>query len=152
MKSEKEIVYELDKENRKGQAFIDRLVIEKSTEAPKALEEEAKVTRKAAKIMENKGIQDKVNDLYEEISNTIKKEEQLYVKQILEGNSPHKDSVDYYTKNAHKYIRDEEGNYVLRDEYLVRAVAIQVSAELVAKSIEDKKQEAKTDDKEKDEK
>lgn len=124
------------KNGGQSQEFLDRIVIKKAEKAQRGLEEEAEVTRKATEIMGNKGIQDKIHDLYEEISNTIKQEEQSYVKELLDGNSPHKDLVDYYTKNAHKYVRDEKGNYILREEYLMSAVAKQVSAQLVTKARE----------------
>lgn len=133
---------ELGVKNKKGQAFIDQLIIQGTTKAPEVLKEEAEITRIAAEIMKDTNIQEKVTKLSTEISKKLNPA-------ILLGDSPHKDTAAYYAENAHKYARDKNGNYILRKEYLVRAVAKQVSAELVAKSIEDKKQEAKTDNNEK---
>lgn len=145
MKNEQEILEELDRKNKKGQTFINQLVIQGATNAPEALKEEAEITRMAAEIMKDIDIKNKVNELSEEISKKLDPTKLL-------GDSPHKDKVAYYAENAHKYIRDAKGNYVLREEYLVRAVAKQISAELVTKSKKDRNKEEKTEDNEIDEK
>lgn len=142
-------------ENGAGQEYID-YVLEQSKTAPIDVKKEVEITRKAAKIMNNEKVQDKVNELYAEISEQLKKlkqeEVEVYVKELLDGDSPHEETAAYYAKNAHKYERDEKGNYVLRDEYVVGAVGLQISSELLTKSRETKKQEANADDKEIDEK
>lgn len=137
----KKFLEDLQRQNGAGQGYID-YVLEQSKATPKDLEEEEEITRVATKIVKDENIQKKVDELYSEISKKLDPTKLL-------GNSPHKDTAAYYAENAHKYVRNKNGNYVLRNEYLVRAVAKQVSAELVAKSIEDKKQEAKTDNNEK---
>lgn len=129
----KKFLEDLQRQNGAGQGYID-YVLEQSKATPKDLEEEEEITRVATKIVKDENIQKKVDELYSEISKKLDPTKLL-------GNSPHKDTAAYYAENAHKYVRDEKGNYILRKEYLVGAVAKQVSTELVARSREDKKQE-----------
>lgn len=126
---QKRILEKLDVKNGKGQAFLDRIVIDKAENAPKDLEDAANATRKATEIMKDEKIQKKLNELSEVIS------EKLDPTKLL-GDSPHKDKVDYFVKHADEYVLDKKtGNYILRE------VVKQVSAQLVARSREDKKQE-----------
>lgn len=137
---QKRILEELDVKNRKGQAFLDRIVIDKAENAPKDLEDAANATRKATEIMKDEKIQKKLNELSEVIS------EKLDPTKLL-GDSPHKDKVDYFVKHADEYVLDKKtGNYILRE------VVKQVSAQLVMKSKENMNQETKKDDRKENEK